>query len=175
MLGLALGTRAALIGALLHMLNHAIMKGCLFLAAGGVQWRTGSCNLNDFAGISRHMPFTMAAVVVAISMIGLPPTAGFFSKWYLVTGAIQVHAWVFVAVLIGSSLLSAVYFFRVIEWAYLRAPERNVAPAIIRRQDLPVQMLMPILLLATSVLLLGLFNQTVISHVIQYALPQGGF
>jgi multicomponent Na+:H+ antiporter subunit D len=172
MLGLALGTRAALIGALLHMLNHAITKGCLFLAAGGVQWRTGSCNLNDFAGISRHMPFTMAAVVVAaISMIGLPPTAGFFSKWYLVTGAIQVHAWVFVVVLIGSSLLSAVYFFRVIEWAYLRAPERKAAPAIIKRQDLPMQMLMPILLLATSILLLGLFNQTVISHVIQYTLP----
>ena len=175
MLGFALGTRAALIGALLHMLNHAIMKGCLFLAAGGVQWRTGSCNLDDFAGISRHMPLTMAAVVVAaISMIGLPPTAGFFSKWYLVTGAIQVHAWVFVAVLIGSSLLSAVYFFRVIEWAYLRAPECSATSAI-RHQDLPVQMLMPILLLATSVLLLGLFNQTVISHVIQYALPQGGF
>jgi multicomponent Na+:H+ antiporter subunit D len=147
----------------------------LFLAAGGVEWRTGSCNLKDFAGISRHMPFTMAAVVVAaISMIGLPPTAGFFSKWYLVTGAIQVHAWVFVAVLIGSSLLSAVYFFRVIEWAYLRAPEHNATPTI-RRQDLPVQMLIPILLLATSVLLLGLFNQTVILHVIQYALPPGGF
>jgi multicomponent Na+:H+ antiporter subunit D len=174
-LGLSLGTRAALIGALLHMLNHAIMKGCLFLAVGGVQWRMGSCNLDDFAGISRRMPYTMAAVVVAaISMIGLPPTAGFFSKWYLVTGAIQAHAWVFVAVLIGSSLLSAVYFFRVIEWAYLRAPEHD-APSATRRQELPVQMLMPILLLATSILLLGLLNQTVISHVIQYALPQRGF
>ena len=174
-LGLALGTRAALIGALLHMLNHAIMKGCLFLAAGGVQWRTGSCKLDDFAGISRRMPFTMAAVVVAaISMIGLPPTAGFFSKWYLVTGAIEVHAWVFVAVLLSSSLLSAVYFFRIFEWAYLRDSE-PVANLAIKRQDLPVQMLMPILLLATSVLLLGLFNQAVISRVIQYALPQGGF
>ncbi|MDH3598521.1 MAG: monovalent cation/H+ antiporter subunit D family protein [Candidatus Tectomicrobia bacterium] len=174
-LGLALGTRAALIGALLHMLNHAIMKGCLFLAAGGIQWRTGSCNLDDFAGISRHMPFTMAAIVVAaISMIGLPPTAGFFSKWYLVTGAIEVHAWIFVAVLIISSLLNAVYFFRIFEWAYLREPEPDATPAI-RRQDLPLQMLIPILLLATSVLLLGLFNQTVISRVIQYALPQGGF
>jgi multicomponent Na+:H+ antiporter subunit D len=174
-LGLALGTRAAFIGALLHMLNHAIMKGCLFLAAGGVQWRIGSCNLEDFAGISRRMPFTMAAVVVAaISMIGLPPPAGFFSKWYLVTGAIEGRAWVFVAVLISSSLLSAVYFFRIFEWAYWREPEREATSAVIRH-DLPVQMLIPILLLATSVLLLGLFNQTVISRVIQYALPQGGF
>jgi multicomponent Na+:H+ antiporter subunit D len=92
----------------------------------------------------------------------------------LVTGAIQVHAWVFVAVLIASSLLSAVYFFRVIEWAYLREPERDVTSDI-KHQELPVQMLLPILLLATSVLLLGLFNQTVISRVIQYALPQRGF
>jgi hypothetical protein len=67
-----------------------------------------------------------------------------------------------------------VYFFRVIEWAYLRAPEHD-APSATRRQELPVQMLMPILLLATSILLLGLLNQTVISHVIQYALPQRGF
>ncbi|WP_089718509.1 complex I subunit 5 family protein, partial [Candidatus Entotheonella palauensis] len=78
-LGLALGTPTALKGALLHLLNHAIMKGCLFLAAGGVQWRTGGYRLEDFIGVSRRMPLTMAAIVLAaISMIGLPPTAGFF-------------------------------------------------------------------------------------------------
>lgn len=60
---------------------HAIMKACLFLVAGGVQWRTGGYRLEDFKGMSRRMPLTMAAMVLAaISMIGLPPTAGFFSK-----------------------------------------------------------------------------------------------
>src|SRR5688572_2589252 len=55
-LGLALGNPAAFKGALLHVLNHAIMKGCLFLAAGGIYWHTGFCKLEDFAGMSRRMP-----------------------------------------------------------------------------------------------------------------------
>ncbi len=175
-LGLALGTPAALRGALLHVLNHAIMKGCLFLAAGGVQWRTGGYRLEDFTGMSRRMPLTMAAIVLAaISMIGLPPTAGFFSKWYLIQGAIEARAWVFVVVFIGSSLLSAVYFFRLIEWAYLRQPTPQtplLSPP--PYQELPMQMLVPIWALATGVLLLGLFNQSVVNGIIQYAIqPEG--
>ena len=175
-LGLALGTPAALKGALLHVLNHAIMKGCLFLAAGGVQWRTGGYRLEDFTGMSNRMPLTMAAIVLAaISMIGLPPTAGFFSKWYLIQGAIEAQSWVFVAVLIGSSLLSAVYFFRLIEWAYLRQPAYpgpDLSPP--PRQELPLQMLIPIWTLATGILLLGLFNQSVVNGIIQYAIqPEG--
>ena len=79
-LGITLGTPAAVQGALLHMLNHAVMKGCLFLAVGGVQWRTGHVQVADVAGLSQHMPLTMAAFgIAACSMIGLPPTAGFFS------------------------------------------------------------------------------------------------
>jgi multicomponent Na+:H+ antiporter subunit D len=175
-LGLALGTPAALRGALLHVLNHAIMKGCLFLAAGGVQWRTGGYRLEDFKGMSRRMPFTMAAMVLAaISMIGLPPTAGFFSKWYLVQGAIEARAWVFVGVFIVSSLLSAAYFFRLIEWAYLRQPrpQTSLVPSP-SRQELPIQMLVPIWILATGVLLLGLFNQPVLNGIVQYAIqPEG--
>ncbi len=175
-LGLALGTPTALKGALLHVLNHAIMKGCLFLAAGGVQWRTGGYRLEDFTGMSRRMPLTMAAIVLAaISMIGLPPTAGFFSKWYLIQGAMEARAWIFVAVFVGSSLLSAVYFFRLIEWAYLRQP---TPPPFISSppsyQELPMQMLVPIWALAASVLLLGLFNQSVVDGIIQFAIqPEG--
>jgi multicomponent Na+:H+ antiporter subunit D len=175
-LGLALGTPAALQGALLHVLNHAIMKGCLFLAAGGVQWRTGGYRLEDFTGMGRRMPLTMAAIVVAaISMIGLPPTAGFFSKWYLIQGAMEARAWMFVAVLIISSLLNAVYFFHWIEWAYLRQPASQ--PPLLSpppRQELPMQMLVPIWALATGVLLLGIFNQPVVNGIIQYAIqPEG--
>jgi multicomponent Na+:H+ antiporter subunit D len=141
-----------------------------------VQWRTGGYRLEDFIGMSRRMPLTMAAIVLAaISMIGLPPTAGFFSKWYLVQGAIEAHAWVFAAFFIASSLLTAVYFFRLIEWAYLRQPKPQPAlssPPLY--QELPMQMLLPIWVLATGVLLLGLFNQSVVNGIIQYAIqPEG--
>ena len=85
-LGFALGTPAALIGALLHLFGHAVMKGCLFLVVGGIRWRTGIYRISDYAGMGRRMPLTMAAfVVAALAMIGLPPTLGFFSKWYLLS------------------------------------------------------------------------------------------
>jgi multicomponent Na+:H+ antiporter subunit D len=176
-LGLALGTPAAITGALLHILNHAIMKGCLFLIAGGVQWRTGIYHIAAFAGMSRRLPLTMAAfVVAALSIIGLPPTAGFFSKWYLMTAAVEVHAWWYVGVLVLSSLLNAVYFFRVIELSYWRAPDTTHSPdvATAYQHELPLPMLTPILLLATGVLLLGLLNHTVVTRFMQYALPQQG-
>ncbi len=174
-LGLALGNPAAITGALLHVLNHAIMKGCLFLIAGGIQWRTGVCKIADFVGMSRRLPLTMAGfVVAALSMIGLPPTAGFFSKWYLLIGAAQAHAWPFLVALVLSSLLNAVYFFRVIEVAYLQPQStgRKQGQAL-RRHELPLPMLAPIVALAAAVLILGLFNQTLVTQVIQYALPQG--
>jgi multicomponent Na+:H+ antiporter subunit D len=174
-LGLSLANPAALIGALLHVLNHAIMKGCLFLIAGGIQWRTGVSKVEAFAGMSKRMPLTMAAfVVAALSMIGLPPTAGFFSKWYLLSGALEAHAWFFVFALLTSSLLNAVYFFRVIEVSYLRQTDTadGESGEGANRQELPARMLTPILVLATGVLILGLLNQTVVARVIQYALPQ---
>lgn len=185
LLGIALGTPAALIGALLHVLNHAVMKGCLFLIAGGVHWRTGRHTIDEFVGMNRRMPITMAAfVVAALSMIGLPPTAGFFSKWYLLSGALEANAWPCAAALILSSLLSAVYFFRVIEISYLRQPDgaaasagehaAHPAPAPITRHELPARMLVPILVLATGILVLGLLNQTVVTQVIQQALPLEG-
>jgi multicomponent Na+:H+ antiporter subunit D len=175
-LGMALGTHAALQGALLHMLNHAVMKGCLFLAVGGVQWRTGHVQLADLVGMGQRLPLTMAAFGVAAgSMVGLPPTAGFFSKWYLLTGALEAQDWSAVLVLILSSVLSMVYFFRVLEVAYLRQPAAPVhAPrARARRPELPWSMLLPIVLLAVLIILLGVWNQVIVTQVIQYALPRG--
>jgi multicomponent Na+:H+ antiporter subunit D len=122
------------------------------------------------------MPLTMAAFAVAAgSMIGIPPTAGFFSKWYLLTGALEAQAWSALLVLVLSSVLSMVYFFRVLEVAYLRQPAAPVhAPRTRpRRPELPWSMLLPIVLLATLVVLLGVWNQVIVTQVIQYALPRG--
>jgi multicomponent Na+:H+ antiporter subunit D len=176
-LGVSLGTPDALTGALLHVLTHAVMKGCLFLIAGGVHWHLGVSQIAAFAGMSRRLPFTMAGfVVAALSMVGLPPTAGFFSKWYLISGAIAAHAWVFVGALLLSSLLTAVYFFRVIELSYFGQPDATdtVPHPAARWHDLPAPMLTPIVLLAAGVLLLGLLQHSVVTHLIRYALPPQG-
>ncbi|HXE81524.1 MAG TPA: proton-conducting transporter membrane subunit, partial [Vicinamibacterales bacterium] len=173
-LGFAIGTPLALTGALLHVLNHAVMKSCLFLSAGTVLYRTGESHLRGYHGIARRMPLTLAAfTVAAASIVGLPPTGGFFSKWYLLTAAFDAGRWPFAVVLVVSSLLSAVYMFRVIERAYLEtSPER--LPTTPQAGEAPAGMLAPMIALAAAVMLLGVFTEPVVTNVIALALPPGG-
>src|SRR3990172_2728414 len=118
-MGISVANRAGFTGAVLHILNDAFMMGCLFLVAGAIVYKTGTSSLHHFKNLHRKMPFTMAAFTIgAISMVGIPPTAGFFSKWYLVLGAIESKNWIFAGLLLLSSLLVAVAFFRIIQNVY---------------------------------------------------------
>ncbi|MDK2822324.1 MAG: multicomponent Na+:H+ antiporter subunit [Clostridia bacterium] len=172
--GFAVGNTLGLIGAILHIINHAIMKSCLFLVAGGVKWRTGEHTIEKYAQLCRKMPLTMGAfLIAALSMVGLPPTAGFFSKWYLVLGALEANMWPYVVIIIISSLLNAIYFFRVIENIYLKKasePSEEVKGSL----ELPLQMLVPIVVLGLGILVIGIFNEQIVSQVLLYALPGGG-
>ncbi len=172
-LGLAIGNTFALIGAILHFLNHAVMKSCLFLVAGGVKWKTGEHAIEKYAELSRRMPLTMGAfLIAALSMVGLPPTAGFFSKWYLVLGAMETGMWPYIIVIIISSLLNAVYFFRVIEHVYMKkaTPEMKIPE---KGGELPVAMLVPIVVLGAGILIIGILNEPIATQILQYALPGG--
>lgn len=175
-LGLAIGNVYGLIGAVFHILNHAVTKSCLFLIAGGVKWKTGEHSIYKYAEMCRKMPLTMGAfLIAAFSMVGLPPTAGFFSKWYLVLGAVEKNMWPFVVVIILSSLLNAIYFFRVIEQAYMRKnPEVDLAGDN-RTKELPITMLIPIIALGLGIIAIGIFNAEIITKVLQFAVPGGGF
>lgn len=181
-LGLAIGNTFALIGAVLHILNHAFMKSCLFFIAGGVKWKTGEHLIERFAGLSKRMPLSMGALLItAFSMVGLPPTAGFFSKWYLVRGALEADMWIFIVVIIISSLLNAIYFFRVIEQAYMKKQETGKdadneirSEGKKRRMELPATMLIPIIVLAIGVLAVGILNGPIVEQILQYSVPGGG-
>jgi multicomponent Na+:H+ antiporter subunit D len=142
------------------------MKGCLFFVAGSIRRQTGSVEISHFAGLGKRMPWTMAAfTVAALSMIGIPPAAGFFSKWYLLLGAIEVGNGWFVGVILVSSLLNAAYFFRVLENVYTKAwPEGKKVPA---RAEPPLSMLGPVLLLAAGVIFFGLFNSAIVTEILQ--------
>ena len=133
--------------------------------AGGIRYQTGMREIPWFAGLGRRMPVTMAAfTVAALSMIGVPPTAGFFSKWYLILGSVDAGNWIFVAAILLSSLLNAVYFFRVIERVYAKPVAGK--PEVVKATDPPLQILVPILVLATGVLVLGLTNAFIVERVI---------
>lgn len=120
-LGLGIANVEGLTGGMAHLLNHAVTKGGMFLAVACIADQVGSSKIDDLAGLGRRMPFTMAAFVVGgLSLIGVPATAGFVSKWYLVLGAIE-RGWepIGFAILL-SSLLAVVYVWRVVEVAYFR-------------------------------------------------------
>ncbi len=123
-----------------------------------------------------------AFTVAALSMIGLPPTAGFFSKWYLALGAIDRGEWGFLAVILVSSLLNAVYFFRILEKVYLLPP-----PQTTREDPLPeartgwgfpvgeenYSLMIPVVIVSFSLLLIGLGNANIVKEVIQRVIPLG--
>jgi len=167
-----------LTGAILHIMNDALMMACLFLIVGAITYKGWPRRIDRFIGLHKKMPVTMAAFVIsALSVIGIPPACGFFSKWYLVLGAIDAKQWLFVAVLLISSLLNAILFFRVIERAYFEpgANEHNAQPVKNKTKfiwdEAPLSMLIPTVLLAAGILSVGLLSGTIISEVIQLALP----
>lgn len=177
-LGIGLANPLGLIGAVLHVLNHAFMKAGLFLVAGNLRLRIGHSTIPAFDdSLRKAMPWTMAAFAVfALSMIGIPPTAGFFSKWYLVLGAFENSNWVGVAVILISSLLNAVYFFRVLEKVYLRSKnndEHGGEEQIVQRQEVGAAMLAPTLILAVGLLALGVLNALIVTEVIAKMIPSG--
>jgi multicomponent Na+:H+ antiporter subunit D len=165
-LGIGLANPLGLIGALLHVLNHAFMKACLFLVAGSIRFRTGQSEVSRFAGLGRKMPWTMAAfTLAALSMVGVPPAAGFFSKWYLLLGSIDARNWVFAATILLSSLLTAVYFFRVLEHVYAAGGEGEKPSG--GAAEPPRSMLIPTVLLGVGVLVLGLLNSVIVTRVLE--------
>jgi multicomponent Na+:H+ antiporter subunit D len=164
--GIGLGTRMALIGALLHVVNHAAMKACMFFAAGGVLERAGTKKVAGYAGLGQRMPVTMTAfTVAAISMVGLPPTAGFVSKWYLVSGAVEADRWVIGLVVVGASVLTLLYFLRVLELVWFRPPVDAEASERVREPAPGV--VVPVLVLAIAILALGLGNVVIVEHVLE--------
>ena len=154
-LGLSFASVSGLTGGLVHLFNHAIMKSGLFLVMAAVLLRMGSTRLEAFAGLGRRMPITMAAFVVAgLSLIGVPLTVGFVSKWYLVMGALEGGLWPVAVLILLSSLLALVYIWRVIEVAYFRQPPDD-APEI---GEAPASMLVPTWVLVGATVFFGVFT-----------------
>jgi len=139
-LGISFANVNGLSAGIIHLFNHALMKGGMFLALGCIFYRIASVNINDMAGMGRRMPWTMGAFVIGgLGLIGVPLTVGFISKWYLVLGALERGWWFAAALVLLSSLLAVVYIWRVVEIAYLKPVPEN-APKI---EDAPPAMLFP--------------------------------
>jgi len=152
-LGLSLANVNGLAGGIVHIFNHAMMKGALFMAMGCIFYRVGSVQIDALAGLGRRMPFTMAGVVVGgLSLVGAPLTVGFVSKWYLIQGALDRGLWPVALVILVSGLLALVYVWRIVEAAYFR-PSPDGASEI---QEAPLSMLIPLGVLSVTCIVFGI-------------------
>jgi multicomponent Na+:H+ antiporter subunit D len=155
-IGLAPSTRLGLIPAIMHLINHALIKGAMFMAACAFIYQYGLRNVRDLTGLGRKMPFTcLVLILAALSMIGLPPGAGFISKWYLILAVLDAGKYLFVVVIVISTLLMIAYFWRVIEIMYIR-PGNASENRSLRIDEIPLSMLVPSLVLGVLTFLVGL-------------------
>lgn len=157
-LGASFISVAGLSASAAHMFNHALAKGGLFLAVACLAYQYKDLRLDQLGGASARMPWTCAAIVVCgLSLIGVPGTAGFISKWLLIGAALESGAWGWglVAIILVSSLMAVVYIWRIVEALYFKAPIEGDVPA----SEAPIQLLLITGLVALLNIYFGLFPQ----------------
>lgn len=150
-LGIAMGTALGLTASLLHVFNHALMKAALFMSMGAVAYRMGGTELKHVQGLAHTMPLTFWAFVIGgLSLIGVPLTVGFVSKWYLILGAIELGWWPVVIVILLGSMLAVVYIGRVVEAAWFGEAENP------NRREAPWSLLVPLWILIFANIYFGI-------------------
>jgi multicomponent Na+:H+ antiporter subunit D len=128
LLGVSLATEAALAAGLIHVFNHAIIKVTLFLSVSAIFYYTKTDSIIRLAGIFKSVPLLMISFLIGgLSLIGIPMTAGFVSKWYLIKASLEAGYWGLVVVIVFSSMLAIIYIWKFIEVAYFKSPNERTA------------------------------------------------
>jgi multicomponent Na+:H+ antiporter subunit D len=156
LLGVSMANEVGLTAGIVHMFNHSIIKGGLFMVAGCFALRLGSSHLDDWRGAARRMPLTaLAWTIGGVSLIGFPLTCGFVSKWLLLTAAFQSGLWPVAALMLISSLLAVVYVWRVVEVLYFAEPSEVAASAT----EPPWRMMIPTCIVILACLVFGVWTE----------------
>lgn len=152
-LGVSFATHTGLVAAILHLFNHAMMKGGLFLALAAVCYSTGGTSIANFRGLGKTMPWTMMAIVLGgLSLIGVPLTVGFVSKWYLVLAALEQGLWPVAFLVLLGSLLAVIYIWKLVEAAYFQSPEEGATVV----KEAPLSLLIPTWILIGASIYFGI-------------------
>ncbi|MEL7597469.1 MAG: proton-conducting transporter membrane subunit, partial [Clostridiaceae bacterium] len=152
LLGIVLLNENAFVGGLLHLINHAVIKITLFFCVGTIMYTTHKTDISQIKGIGKQMPVTMWCFAIAsISLIGIPPSNGFVSKWYLALGGLGAGKVYFVIILLLSAVLTALYLMPIVTVAFFKKGEEEVVEV----KEAPMKMLIPIVSITVIVVLLG--------------------
>lgn len=169
-LGVCMLTPAGIIGGIYHIVNHALMKITLFFCAGAIFVATGKKNISDMGGVGKFMPITMLAFFIAtIGMVGIPPSIGFLSKWFISLGAMEAHQAFFAFVMVASGILNAAYFLPIVYTGFFNKPKEGE-----HFTEAPMFMVVPLLITALLTLALGIAPQgvyTLLLHTLQQVMP----
>lgn len=161
--GLSVLNTDGMVGALSHFVFHSVVKNCLFLVAGVIIYKTGRKTVKELKGIGKEMPVTMwCFTLVSITLVGIPPTSGFVSKWYLATGSLReetgVYAWLGPVVLLLSAMLTAGYLLPISIQSFFPGTEHRAEEY--KKREPNLLMLVPMLLFTAAAVLFGMFPGT---------------
>ena len=159
-LGMGLASVLGVTATLVHVFNHALMKGALFMAAGAIVYRIDSSKLKNLNGIGRQMPWTFTAIFIAgLSLIGIPGTAGFISKWYFILAALEQQSWIIALVILLGSLFSVVYMWKILEVMFFRpATETDLQVS-----EAPLSLLIPMWTLVLANIYFGINTELTVN------------
>lgn len=164
-LGIGMASVASISASLAHIAIHAFAKASLFMAVGCVMFSGGGVNLRDMRGIGKKMPLTSAAFVIAgLSLIGVPGTSGFISKWMLLSAVMEQKMWPVLFVILFSSVLAVIYIWKVVEVIYFSPPSSKA-----EIKEAPKSMLIPMWILVAVTIVFGLYSAPLVSFVTQTA------
>jgi multicomponent Na+:H+ antiporter subunit D len=168
LLGLSMLNTTAFTGAMLHVVFHAVIKSALFMVAGALIFTTGKTRVNDFAGLGRKMPILFTGyIVVSLGLIGIPPTSGVVSKWYLALGCLKsgmgALSWIGPVALLISALLTAGYLLPIAIKGFLQGPKNE---AVLEKYKEPsLLMTVPVVIMAVITIVLGICPTPLINFI----------
>lgn len=162
-LSIGLASKLGIASAIIHLFNHALMKGALFLALGAMIYKVGGAELKHCQGMLKRMPLTSLAIIIGgLSLIGIPGTAGFISKWYMINASLEAGLWPLALLILFGSLLAIIYVWKMVEAITLQ-PSTSTATTPLTRDEAPMTMLVPIWALVIANIYYGINTELTVS------------
>ena len=168
LIGIGQGNQTGFVGGVFYLLNDAVMQAALFFLAGVAFCHYGVRTIDDIGRVGKQAPWlTGSLVVIALGMVGLPPTGGFFGKWNIILGALEAGNYVSVAAVILSTLLTLAYFIKLLEGIFRQTSTR----LDVQFGEIPLSFKMTLGVTSAAIMLLGLFSSPIVQLLLNHALP----
>jgi multicomponent Na+:H+ antiporter subunit D len=168
LIGIGQGNQTGYAGGIFYLLNDAVMQAALFFLAGAAFYQYGIKTIDDLGRVGKRAPWLLGPLIVmALGMIGLPPTGGFFGKWYIILGALEAGNYFSVAAVLLSTLLTLTYFVKLFECIFHQSPTQ----VEVQSSETPLSFKLALGVTSAAIVLLGLFSSSIVQLLLNHTLP----